>query len=100
MEPKKILIEFLKFWKLRNKKQMFARCTETWQHHHNKNDFEATGLKSFEVGEPKINETICDFSVKLNGESHEVRLVCEAEAGKGDINGNWGVYPGSFRAVK
>ena len=100
MEPKKILIEFLQYWRRGNKKQMHARTTLTWQHHHKKSDFQATGLKSFKVGEPKVNQTVCDISVSLNGEPHEVRLVCESEAGKGDINGIWGVYPGSFRKVK
>ncbi len=99
-EPKKILIQFLQYWKKGNKKQMFSRTSKTWQSRYDKNAFQGTGLKSFEILSEKQNGPTCDFQIKLNDEPHTVRLLCETAGHKADIKGEWGVFPGSFRAVK
>ena len=99
-EPKKILIQFLQYWKRGNKKQMHSRTSKTWQSRYNKNAFQGVGLKTFEIVESREKENVCDFNVKLNGEDHTVRLLRENKAYKGDKDGTWGVFPGSFRKVK
>jgi hypothetical protein len=99
-EPRKVLIEFLQYWKRGNKKQMHSRTSKTWQSRYSKNAFQGDGLKSFEIGEEKLNKNVCDFKIKLNGEPHTVRLLCEDAEYKASENGDWGVFPGSFRVVK
>ena len=97
MTPKQVLIQFLRYWKRGNKKQMYARTSKTWQSRFDKNAFQGTGLKSFSIGESEQNGTVCDFQIMLNDEPHTVRLLCENDAYKGDLDGDWGVFPGSFR---
>lgn len=100
MTPKQILIQFLQYWKRGNKKQMFARTSKTWQSRFDKNAFQGTGLKSFEILSEKQTGPVCDFQIKLNDEPHSVRLLCETSDYKGSVDGDWGVFPGSFRRVK
>ena len=100
MTPEKTLIEFLKYWKRGNKKQMYARTSKTWQSRYNKNAFQGTGLVSFEIVNSVVKKTVADFQIKLNGEPHSVRLLCENEEYKTSKYGEWGVFPGSFRRVK
>lgn len=100
MTAEKTLVTFLRFWKRGNRKQMFAFTSKTWQSTYDKNAFQGTGLKSFEIINEKQTGPVCDFQIKLNDEPHVVRLLCEDAARHGSVDGDWGVFPGSFRAVK
>lgn len=100
MTPKQVLIQFLKYWKKGNKKQMYSRTSKTWQSRYDKNAFQGTGLKSFEVLSEDLKETVADYQIKLNDELHSVRLLCEDLEYKGSVDGDWGVFPGSFKAIK
>ena len=97
---KKTLIQFLKYWKKGNKKQMYSRTSKTWQSLYDKNAFKGTGLESFEIESEKQNGPVCDFKIKLNDEPHTVRSLCETAGYIANVKGTWGVFPASFRKVK
>lgn len=79
---------------------MHSRTTHTWQSRYDKNAFQGVGLTSFEIVSKKVDDTVADFIIKLNGELHSVRLLKEDKEYHGSVDGDWGVFPGSFRRLK
>lgn len=99
-EPRPTLKKFLKSWINQDKKRMHQETTKTWQATHEVDDFAARDLKSFSIERMTKTGPVADFEVKLNGDLHRCRLVCENAEYKPSESGVWGVNPISFKPIK
>ncbi|WP_142783361.1 hypothetical protein [Changchengzhania lutea] len=92
---------FLQAWKDLDFKKMYALTNKTWKTKHSKSDLKkliTVRIKSFEIKsiEP-ISTTMFDADIIVIAGGHrkkiKARMLCESEAYKPSIDGEFGINP-------